>query len=105
MTTKTDNTTKARKVTVETLATKVSELEATILALQERVEELPKGRDRGPSSTRTMVEEDAQRVCYGDLKDLPHKTAAKDLGLSYAQVYSARNGYTFKQVHKANETK
>lgn len=65
-----------------------------------------KTRDRGPESTRDMTEEDAQRVMLGDLRTTSHKEAAKILGLSYGQVYSARFGHTFKGVYQeARKTK
>ncbi len=60
----------------------------------------PKERDRGPDSTREMTEDDARRILLGDFKDAAHKDAAKELGLSYGQVYSARKGFTFKGVYK-----
>ena len=81
---------------IEALETKLAELEAKI--------ESTKTRDRGPSSTREMTDDDARRILTGDLKDLSHKAAAEELGLSYAQVYSCRGHYTFKHVHKEIET-
>lgn len=57
-------------------------------------------RDRGPESTREMTEDDARRILLGDLATKNHKDAAKELGLSYGQVYSARKGFTFKSVYK-----
>ncbi len=57
-----------------------------------------KVRDRGPKSERSMTDEDAARIKFGDLKDLSHKEAAKELGLSYGQIYSARGDYTFNHV-------
>ncbi len=54
------------------------------------------GKNRGPASTREMNERDAWRVRFGDLKDMQIKEAAKVLGLSYGQVYSAKGEYTFK---------
>ncbi|MDJ0952462.1 MAG: hypothetical protein QNJ81_02160 [Acidimicrobiia bacterium] len=72
---------------------------ARIEALEEKVQEL-KPRDRGPRSTRAMTEEDAARVKFGDLAGAGHKEAAKELGLSYGQVYSCRGGYTFTHVVK-----
>jgi hypothetical protein len=57
-------------------------------------------RDRGPDSTRTMVEADAKRIMLGDLKDVSHTKAAEALGLSYGQVYSARKGFTFKAIYQ-----
>lgn len=81
-------------------AAKISELETRIQELEQKLANV-KVRDRGPASTRTMTEEDAQRILIGDLKELSHKEAATELGLSYGQVYSARNGFTFKEVYKA----
>ena len=60
----------------------------------------PKPRDRGPESERDMTEDDARRISLGDLKDSSHKDAAKALGLSYGQIYSARKGFTFKAIYK-----
>lgn len=89
---------------------RIATLEATIETLTKRIDEFStkvesiKVRDRGPSSTREMTRHDAWRVMHGDLKDAKHKEAAKALGLSYGQVYSARGEYTFKDV-KADEFK
>lgn len=55
-------------------------------------------RDRGPASTRQMTEADVVRFTSGDLKDVKTGEVAEKLGLSYGQVYSARNGFTFKKV-------
>ena len=87
------------------LELRVTDLENTIKDLEDQIANMPKARDRGPSSTKTMSDDDAQKVCYGEHKDLSHKSAALKLGLSYAQVYSARGQYTFKHVHKANSSK
>ena len=73
----------------------VQQLEARVKTLEEA---LATKRDRGPASEREMTEEDAYRVKFGDLKDTKHKAAAEALKISYGQVYSARGGYTFKQV-------
>lgn len=79
---------------------------ATMAELIQRVNELTekvnaiKVRDRGPKSERSMTDEDAQRVKFGDLVDASHKEAAAELGLSYGQVYSARGGYTFTHIKK-----
>jgi hypothetical protein len=85
------------------LETKVLELEAKIEELEKTITNLPKARDRGPTSDRPMTEDDARRVLMGDLKDAPHKKAAEELGLSYGQVYSCRGGYTFKAIFKESE--
>ena len=83
---------------------------AMIDALTRRVEELEtqlyaqkKGKKGMPKSTRPMTEEDAKRVTFGDLKDMSHADAARELGLSYGQIYSARNGYTFNYIKEENK--
>ncbi len=82
----------------------IKSLTETVITLIERVEELESKlanvqvRDRGPKSTRTMTDDDAESIIWGDLKDLSHKEAAKKLGLSYNQIYSARGEYTFKHL-------
>jgi hypothetical protein len=62
------------------------------------------GNGRGPMSTRSMTEADAVRIMTGDLKAKSIKECAKELGLSYGQIYSARNGYTFKTQYAARKT-
>lgn len=78
-------------------------IEERLTALEERVDNI-KVRDRGPKSERSMTDDDAARVKFGDLKELSHKEAAAELGLSYGQIYSARGGYTFNHI-KAPATK
>ena len=85
----------ALQTQVETMVAKIAELEAKLDGI--------KGRDRGPSSTREMTDDDARRVLIGDLKEKSHKVAAEELGLSYAQIYSCRGHYTFKLIHKEIE--
>jgi hypothetical protein len=82
---------------------------AATYALLQRVEALEQAqtsqpaatsiRDRGPTSTRDMSEEDARAIMLGAHASASHRKAAEALGLSYGQVYSARNGYTFKGVY------
>lgn len=81
------------KHTVAGLVEKFNELATLVNELVDRP-----SRDRGPKSTRDMSREDAWRVRFGDLKDKSAKDAAKILGLSYGQVYSARGEYTFKDL-------
>lgn len=81
------------KITLVEVATKLNELIEA-----HNASSAP--RDRGPKSEKTMTDDDARRVISGDLKDVPHKDAATQLGLSYGQVYSARKGFTFKPIHK-----
>jgi hypothetical protein len=94
--------TNTRAIKLEPLGKKASQAE-----LIEKVNEIVqkvnsiKVRDRGPKSERAMTDEDAQRVKFGDLKELGHKEAAAKLGLSYGQIYSCRGGYTFNHVKKA----
>jgi len=81
-----------------------AKLKDVVAKLNEVIEALntkPKAsRDRGPESTREMTEEDARRILLGDLATRNHKDAAKELGLSYGQVYSGRKGFTFKGIYK-----
>ena len=62
---------------------------------------IKEGNGRGPLSTRGMTDDDATKIMTGDMKDKSIKDCAKELGLSYGQIYSARNGYTFKTQYKA----
>ena len=80
------------------LVEEVKELRAKVEELENR-KQSPGVRNRGPLSTREMKDEDAERIMLGDLKDESHTKCAEVLGLSYGQVYSARNGYTFKGVY------
>jgi enolase len=54
---------------------------------------------RGPVSTRAMNKVDAHEALLGKMKDVSIKDCAIALGLSYGQIYSARNGYTFKDEY------
>lgn len=65
-------------------------------ALTEKVE----GRNRSAAVKRNMTDADALRVLKGDVHGLGHKEAAEAIGLTYAQVYSCRLGFTFKHVHR-----
>jgi len=56
--------------------------------------------NRSSPDKRPMTKADARRVLTGDARDANHKDAAEMVGLTYAQVYSARLEYTFKEVHK-----
>lgn len=90
----TNMTTKA-KMTIAKLEVIVSELSAKIEVLESRPT-----RDRGPASERQMTDDDARSILIGENASLSHKAAAESLGLSYGQIYSARNGFTFKKVYK-----
>jgi len=81
-----------------TVKTELEMLREQVQMLQDQMASLPKARDRGPRSLRSMTDEDAFRVMHGDLKEMKHMKAAKELGLSYGQIYSARGGYTFKHI-------
>jgi hypothetical protein len=83
--------------TIEELWLRVDERLSAIEA--KLIVKIKEGNGRGPLSTRSMTVDDAKRIMTGDLKDANIKTAAQTLGLSYGQVYSARNGYTFKEQY------
>lgn len=103
MNAKVENTEKKVKAPkAPTAAARIKILEDIVLTLAERIEELESRptRDRGPDSERKMTENDARDILLGDMKELSHKKCAEELGLSYGQVYSARNGFTFKGVYK-----
>ena len=85
---------------------KLNEIEILVLELQARIEVLEQSGTasrRGPKSEQDMSDEHARRVIFGDLANASHKDAAKELGLSYAQVYSCRKFFTFKHIHKEHE--
>ena len=73
----------------------IADMGTMLLALSEKVE----GRNKSAPTKRNMTDADALRVLNGDMKDVPHKEAAEEMGLTYAQVYSCRLEYTFKHVH------
>jgi DNA-directed RNA polymerase specialized sigma24 family protein len=103
--------TKTKKTTIADLILVINNQQAMIDDCLNRIKELEekvsslKTRDRGPKSTREMTEEDGKRIMFGDLKKLSHKEAAKELGLSYGQVYSARSGYTFRYLEDEEKKK
>ncbi len=81
------------KLDTKTLAAKLNEVIEAMNAQSP-------SRDRGPKSEKTMTDDDARKVIYGELKGVSHNEAAVALGLSYGQVYSARKGHTFKTINK-----
>lgn len=83
------------KLTVKAVAEKLNEIIEKVNTLKNAPT-----RNRGPKSTREMTEQDARDMMIGDLKDLSHNAVAKELGLSYGQVYSARKGFTFKSIYR-----
>lgn len=77
----------------------VKSLEARIVVLEENAKKL--ADRRGPKSDREMTDDDARKIMgTGEFASLSHKEAAEKLGLSYAQVYSCRKGFTFKHIAK-----
>lgn len=92
---------------VSQLQKSVDELKAEtakhVESLTTRVEGLAvmvEGRNKSAPVKRNMTDADATRVLSGDRKDTGHKEVADELGLTYAQVYSCRLGFTFKHVHR-----
>ena len=82
---------------------RVSKLEEQIRLQQEIIERLQvlvEGRNKSAPTKRNMTDADAENVLVGDLSKMDHKEAAAVVGLTYAQVYSCRMGFTFKHVHK-----
>lgn len=61
------------------------------------------GRNKSAAVKRNMTDADALEVLTGKYKDLGHKEAAEEIGLTYAQVYSCRLCFTFKHVHNKLE--
>lgn len=86
--------------TIQSLANEIEILNKKIEELSAKFE-----NRRGPKSDRQMTEKDAERIMLGDLKDASHKKAAEELGLSYGQIYSARKGFTFKEVYQKSSKK
>ena len=79
-----------------------AKLSDVIAKINEMIDAQNKASDRrGPKSDREMTDDDARRIMKnGDMAQESHKSAAENLGLSYAQVYSCRKGFTFKHIHK-----
>lgn len=79
-----------------------AKLAEVIVALNLVIDALNKVADRrGPKSEKEMTDDDARAIMgTGVDATLSHKAAAEKLGLSYAQVYSCRKGFTFKHIHK-----
>ncbi len=82
------------KLNMKAIAVKLNEVIEAINALEKPTS------SRGPKSKHEMTEKHAEMILSGEHKDLSHKDAAAALELSYGQVYSARNGYTFKAVYR-----
>lgn len=85
------------KLTLKLLSEKINEI---ITHLNSNKVSNTTTRDRGPKSEKDMSEDDARKILLGEMKDVSHKECAEKLGLSYGQVYSARKGFTFKNVYK-----
>ena len=83
------------KLTVKNVAEKLNEIIEKINSLK-----VAPVRNRGPKSTREMTEADARDMMIGEHRELSHNAVAKELGLSYGQVYSARKGFTFKSIYR-----
>lgn len=79
---------------------KFEELSQRVALLEAAQKTRTEHKNNSSSLIRDMTKDDARNVLNGDTKDLSHKEAAEKLGLTYAQVYSCRLGYTFKDIHK-----
>jgi hypothetical protein len=76
------------------------EMVVAILELQAQVKALQEASTKPKTEGKEMTDDDAYKVIFGDMSSVRHKDAADKLGLTYGQVYSARLGFTFKNVHK-----
>jgi len=85
---------------LESLLFAFMDLGLEVAVLRTEFEDFKKQAGFKPKSTRPMTEDDARQVVLGDLRTKGIKEAAILVGLSYGQVYSARNGYTFKEVYE-----
>jgi len=85
---------------VRALSSRLDAVEHTMARLVSLVD----GRNKSAPTKRNMRDEDALAVLTGEFKELDHKQAAAAIGLTYAQVYSCRLGFTFKHVHKELRT-
>lgn len=89
---------------IEELTKMVMDLRERVRVLEEQAQSRIINKNRSSALLREMTKDDAFRVLNGDLKDLDHREAATEIGLTYAQVYSCRMAYTFKPVHRQLET-
>lgn len=76
-----------------------AKLADVIAAVNLLVDASAKKRDRGPDSEREMTDEDALAAKAMFAKGTRVKDIVKAMpGLSYGQIYSCVNGFTFKKV-------
>jgi hypothetical protein len=86
---------------IASLIARCAKLEELVAALTEQLEEViakVEGRNKSAPTKRNMTDADALNVLNGEQKGVNHKEAALAIGLTYAQVYSCRGGFTFKHV-------
>ena len=88
---------------LEELLRLVRDLSERVRTLEERAQAQIIHKNRSSAMLREMTTEDARKVLAGDYAELDHTDAAAQLGLTYAQVYSCRLGYTFKPIHRQLE--
>ena len=88
---------------VEAQTKLLDDLRERVNTLEQRDHVRQVHKNRSSALLREMTKDDALRAMNGDLKDLDHRAAANELGLTYAQVYSARMAYTFKPIHRQLE--
>lgn len=85
---------------VEEMKSMLEEQAAMIVTLTARIEALEGKVNTVKVEVKEMTDADAEAILSGEFHQLKHKEAAEKLGLTYGQVYSARNGYTFKHIVK-----
>jgi hypothetical protein len=86
--------------TLVEIVASIEAMTATLATIGARIDALEQASKPVAKSDKDMTDDDARSVLNGETKDMKHNDAAKKLGLSYGQVYSARLGYTFKHIHK-----
>lgn len=88
---------------LEELTKVVADLKERVNVLEAQAYSQKINKNRSSALLREMTKDDALRVLNGDLKEMDHRDAATHIGLTYAQVYSCRLGYTFKPIHRVLE--
>jgi hypothetical protein len=95
--------TQARATTeqrIDELMALVQEIQASVKDISAKLDSAQATSARGSRQSQRNMEDDDARKVLTDLADLDHNEAAKQLNLSYGQVYSCRLGYTFKHIRQ-----
>jgi len=96
---------KALNERLSNLELSVKTLEESIVDLTEVIGNFKSRSIVATKKLRPMTEADAENIIFGELKDTSNRECAEKLGLSYGQIYSARRGYTFRNIYMSKEAK